>query len=116
NSVTIDATHAASDTGFFASTLPGSTGRGGSITVAAKEFLAIGNSDSRIAGGIVARSATDALAGDIFLRSDNVTLDANAIISSANIGSGPAGSVSIGARNAIVLQDGSLITATSQAS
>ena len=33
NSVTIDASHATSDTGLFASTLPGSTGRGGSISI-----------------------------------------------------------------------------------
>ena len=116
NSVFIDATRAVSDTGFFASTKAGSTGQGGSISIAATDFQIIGSSRSGIDGGVVARSLTNAPAGDITLQASNVTLDANAIISSANLGGGPAGSVNLTASDTILLQNGSLITALSQAS
>ena len=115
NSVTIDATQAAADTGFFASTAAGSAGRGGSITLAAKEFQVSGNPKSGIVGGVVARSVTDAAAGDIRVESRNVILDNHAVVSSANLGGGPAGSVSLKAGNSIVLQNGGLVTTLSQA-
>jgi filamentous hemagglutinin family protein len=114
NSVTVDATGAASDTGFFASAAPGSTGPGGSISIAATEFQVIGNPNPTISGGVVARSATNARAGDIMVQSADLTLDANAVISSANTGGGPAGSVNLTASNSIMLQGGSLVTVVAQ--
>ncbi len=116
NSVHIDATHATSDTGFFVSTLPGSTGRGGSISIFTKEFQALGSAHSGISGGVVARSATNAPAGNITVQSDEVTLDAHAVISSANLGSGPAGSVHVTASDSIVMDGGSVITVVAQES
>ncbi len=115
DSVTIDASRAGSDTGFFASALTGSTGHGGSISVSARTFQATGNSNSGIAGGVVARSLTAAPAGDILLQTRDVALDSHAVISSANLGEGPAGSVNITADNSIVLQGGSVVTVVSQA-
>jgi len=116
NSVTIDASHATSDTGFFASTLAGSTGRGGSISIVANQFLVNGSSHSGVAGGVVARSTTKAPAGDIAIQSTDVTLDNAAIISSANLGSGPAGSVKIAASDSIILQGGSVVTVVAEQS
>jgi len=116
NSVTIDASHATSDTGFFASTLAGSTGRGGSISIVANQFLVNGSSRSGVAGGVVARSTTKAPAGDIAIQSTDVTLDNTAIISSANLGSGPAGSVKIAASDSIILQGGSVVTVVAEQS
>ena len=115
NSVNIDATHATSDTGFFASALAGSTGRGGSISISAHQFQLNGNAQSGIDGGVVARSSTKAPAGNIIVQAADVMLDDNAVISSANLSSGPAGSVNVTADNSIVLQGGSVVTVVAQA-
>ena len=115
-SVVVNATGAVSNTGFFASTAPGSTGRGGSISISAEQIQVTGSSNAAITGGIIARSATSAPAGDITVQSGEVMLDADAVMSSANLGGGPAGSVDVMASNSITLQGGSLITVVAQGS
>ena len=114
NSITIDGSHATSDTGFFASAEAGSTGAGGSISISAKELQITGTGNSGIDGGIVALSETVAPAGDITVQTGNLLLNADGVISSANLGTGPAGSVNITASNSITLQSGSLITVVAQ--
>ena len=116
NSININAAGAASNTGIFASTAPGSTGRGGSISISANQFQVSGNSNPAIVGGVVASSATNASAGDITVQSANLALNSNAVISSANDGGGPAGSVNLTASDSITLQGRSLVTVVAQSS
>jgi len=114
NSITIDASHATSATGLFASAEAGSTGRGGSILATTNLLQITGSSNSGIQGGIVARSATSAPAGDIMVQSGDVALNEAGVISSANQGNGAAGSVTVTSGSSITLQGGSLITVVAQ--
>ncbi|HEY3898986.1 MAG TPA: filamentous hemagglutinin N-terminal domain-containing protein [Chthoniobacter sp.] len=116
NSIHIDGSHAASDTGLFASADAGSTGRGGSIFVSTAQLQITGSGSSSIDAGIVARSQTNAPAGDIDVQTDDLLLNSGGVVSSANLAAGPAGSVTIKAGDSITLQNGSLITVVAQGS
>jgi filamentous hemagglutinin family protein len=116
NSINIDGSRAASDTGLFASADAGSTGRGGSISVSTSQLQITGSGNSSVNSGIVARSQTNAPAGDITVRTDDLFLNSGAVISSANLAAGPAGSVTVNAGGSITLQNGSLITVVAQGS
>ena len=94
----------------FVTGLPTSLGQGGPIDLTASGSVLV-------SGGSTIGSTnfgTQGLAGDIAITANQVSLSEGATISAQSLGTGNAGNISITAGDSLVMQNGSISTATTQ--